>query len=165
MADTKFKGNPVHTNGALPKVGDKAKDFNLVDATLAERSLADYAGKKKVLTVNPSLDTGVCQTTARSFNKSVGSREDTVALVITADLPFAQKRFCASEGLDGVTPLSSFRSTFARDYGLELTDGPLKGLTARAVIVLDENDIVKHVELVSDIVNEPNYDAAIAALG
>jgi thiol peroxidase len=146
-------------------VGDQAKDFNLVDATLAERSLADYAGKKKVLTVNPSLDTGVCQTTARSFNKSVGSREDTVALVITADLPFAQKRFCAAEGLDGVTPLSSFRSTFARDYGLELTDGPLKGLTARAVIVLDEKDTVKHVELVSDIVNEPNYDAAIAALG
>src|SRR5207244_8996769 len=114
---------------------------------------------------NRSLDAGVCQTTARSFNKSVGSREDTVALVITADLPFAQKRFCASEGLDGVTPLSSFRSTFARDYGLELTDGPLKGLTARAVIVLDEKDLVKHVELVADIVNEPNYDAAIAALG
>jgi thiol peroxidase len=165
MADVKFKGNPVHTSGALPEVGEKAPAFTLVDAALGERTLSDFAGKKKVLTINPSYDTGVCQATARHFNQSVGGRADAVLLAISADLPFAQKRFCTTEGIDGAVSLSSYRSSFAKDYGLELVDGPLKGLTARAVIVVDENDVVKHVELVPEITSEPSYDAALAALG
>ena len=164
MANLKFKGTPVQTNGELPKVGDTAPDFKLVDNDLGERSLADYAGKKKVLTINPSYDTGVCQATARGFNQKASEAGDAVVLLISADLPFAQKRFCGAEGLDKVVPLSSFRSSFAEDYGLKLVDGPLAGLTARAVIVLDENNRVVHSDLVDDIVNEPNYDAALAAL-
>lgn len=164
MANLLFKGTPVHTNGELPKVGEVAPDFTLVDASLAERTLADYAGKKKVLTINPSYDTGVCQATARAFNQKASAHEHAAVLLISADLPFAQKRFCGAEGLDKVTALSSFRSSFAEDYGLKLEDGPLAGLTARAVIVLDEDNRVLHTELVDDIVNEPNYDAALAAL-
>src|SRR5690606_4652709 len=143
----------------------KAPDFRLVDAALGEKSLADFAGKKKILTINPSYDTGVCQATVRSFNQKAGSRGDTVVLVISADLPFAQKRFCAAEGIDSVVTLSTFRSTFAKDYGVELVDGPLAGLTGRAVLVLDEGDVVKHAELVPEIGQEPDYDAALAALG
>lgn len=165
MADITFKGNAVHTNSDLPKVGSKAPEFVLVDQALGEKKLADFAGKKKILTINPSYDTGVCQATARGFNAKAGERGDTVVLAISADLPFAQKRFCTAEGLSHVTSLSSFRSSFAKDYGLEMLDGPLKGLTARAVLVLDENDVIRHVELVPEIVNEPNYDAALAALG
>jgi len=165
MADTKFKGNAVHTTGDLPAVGSKAPAFTLVDNSLAEKTLADFAGKKKVLTINPSFDTGVCQATARAFNKAASSHKEAAVLVISADLPFAQKRFCTAEGLDGVVALSTFRSTFSRDYGLELTDGPLKGLNARAVVVLDENDTVIYVELVPEISTEPNYDAALSALG
>lgn len=164
MANLLFKGTPVHTNGELPKVGDTAPDFRLVDDGLAERTLADYAGKKKVLTINPSYDTGVCQATARAFNQKASEAGGAAVLLISADLPFAQKRFCGAEGLDKVAALSSFRSSFAEDYGLKLLDGPLAGLTARAVIVLDENNRVLHSELVDDIVNEPNYDAALAAL-
>jgi thioredoxin-dependent peroxiredoxin len=165
MATTKFKGNEVHTNGELPKAGQKAPEFKLVAADLSEKSLSDFAGKKKVLSVNPSYDTGVCQKTARAFNTKAGEHGDAVVLVISNDLPFAQKRFCDAEGLSHVVTLSGFRSSFAKDYGLELLDGPLKGLTARAVLVLDESDQVKHVELVADIVQEPDYDAALAALG
>lgn len=165
MADTKFKGNAVHTAGSLPAVGAKAPSFTLVDNALGEKSLADFAGKAKVLSINPSYDTGVCQATARAFNKAASSRTDVAVLVISADLPFAQKRFCTAEGLDGVTPLSSFRSSFGKDYGLELLDGPLKGLTARAVIVIGADDTVKYVELVPEITTEPNYDAALASLG
>lgn len=164
MANLLFKGTAVHTNGELPKVGDAAPDFRLVDNGLGERTLADYAGKKKVLTINPSYDTGVCQATARAFNQKASDGDGAVVLLISADLPFAQKRFCGAEGLDKVVPLSSFRSSFAEDYGLKLVDGPLAGLTARAVIVLDEDNRVLHSELVDDIVNEPNYDAALAAL-
>ena len=155
----------VSTNGALPKVGDTAPAFTLVDKSLVEKSLSDFAGVQKILTINPSYDTGVCQATARHFNKAVAGREGVAVLTISADLPFAQKRFCEADGIEGVTTLSSFRTSFVRDYGLEMTGGPLKGLAARAVIVLDANDVVKHVELVSEVVNEPNYDAAIAALG
>lgn len=165
MADTKFKGNAAHTSGDLPTVGSKAPAFTLVDGTLGEKTLADFAGKKKVLTINPSLDTGVCQATTRAFNKAAASRSDVAVLVVTGDLPFAQKRFCTAEGIEGVTPLSSFRSSFGKDYGVELTDTPLKGLTARAVVVIDENDVVKYVELVPEITTEPNYDAALASLG
>ncbi|MBC7172794.1 MAG: thiol peroxidase [Polyangiaceae bacterium] len=164
MADITFKGNTVHTNGALPKVGEKAPAFTLVDGSLAERSLADYTGKKKVLTINPSYDTGVCQASARTFNQKVGGLEGVALLVISADLPFAQKRFCTTEGLDSAITLSTYRSSFAKDYGLEMVDGPLKALTARAVIVLDENDVVQYVELVPEIATEPNYDAALAAV-
>ena len=164
MAKTAFKGSAVSTVGELPKLGDKAPAFELVAADLSTRSLASFAGKKKVLTINPSYDTGVCQATARAFNKRVSGRGDTVVLLISADLPFAQKRFCEAEGLDGVVPVSSFRASFGRDYGVTLADGILSGLTARAVIVLDESDTVKHVELVPEITQEPNYDAALAAL-
>lgn len=165
MATVQFKGNFVNTVGDLPKIGSKAPDFELVAADLSTKRLSDFAGKKKILTINPSYDTGVCQATARAFNKRVAERKDTAILIISADLPFAQKRFCESAGLDVATPLSSFRSNFAQEYGVKLTDGPLAGLTARAVIVLDENDVVKHAELVNEITTEPNYDQALAALG
>ncbi len=165
MADITFKGNAVHTSGALPQVGSKAPEFTLVDGSLGEKKLADFAGKKKILTINPSYDTGVCQAAARAFNAKAGKREDAVVLVISADLPFAQKRFCTAEGIDGVVALSSFRSSFASDYGLTMVDGPLRGLTARAVLVLDENDVVRHAELVPEIAQEPDYAAALAALG
>lgn len=163
MANITFKGNPVKTNGELPKVGDKAKDFVLVDNALGEKTLADFAGKTKILTINPSYDTAVCQASARSFNSKAAGLANTVVLVISADLPFAQKRFCTAEGIDGVVALSSFRSSFAKDYGLEMVDGPLRGLTARAVLVLDGENVVKHVELVPEIAQEPAYDAALAA--
>lgn len=165
MATTKFKGNAVSTNGELPKVGAPAPDFSLVAADLSVKNLGSFAGKKKVLTVNPSYDTGVCQSAARAFNAKLAQRGDTVVLLVSADLPFAQKRFCEAEGIAAAVPLSTFRSTFARDYGLELVDGPLQGLTARAVVVLDEQNVVRHVELVPEITQEPNYDAALAALG
>lgn len=165
MATVQFKGDFVNTVGDLPKVGSKAPSFELVAADLSTKRLSDFAGKKKILTVNPSYDTGVCQATARNFNRRVADRKDTVVLMISADLPFAQKRFCESSGIDAVVPLSAFRSNFAQDYGVKLADGPLLGLTARAVIVLDENDVVKHAELVKEITSEPNYDQALSALG
>ena len=164
MADITFKGTPIHTSGSLPEVSAKAPGFTLVGNDLKEASLSDYAGKKKVLTINPSYDTGVCQTTARMFNKRAAGM-DAVVLLISADLPFAQKRFCTAEGIEGVIPLSTFRSSFSSDYGLTMTGGPLKGLTARAVIVLDEDDKVIHSQLVPEIVEEPDYEAALAALG
>lgn len=164
MARTLFKGNEVQTNGALPAEGSAAPALNLVGPDLTEKTLADYAGKKKVLTVNPSYDTGVCAATARQFNQKVGQRGDAVVLMISRDLPFAQKRMCEAEGLSDVSPLSAFRSDFAKDWGVELLDGPLAGLTARAVFVLDENDRVLHSQLVPEITQEPDYAAALAAL-
>ncbi len=164
MAEITFKGSPIHTNGELPAVGSSAPALTLVGADLKERTLADFAGKKKILTINPSYDTGVCQATARAFNTKAAAT-DAAVLVVSADLPFAQKRFCEAEGIDGVTTLSSFRSSFADDYGLRMTDGPLEGLTARAVLVLSEDDQVLYSELVPEIVQEPNYDAALASLG
>lgn len=165
MATVQFKGSFVNTVGDLPKIGGKAPDFELTALDLSTKHLRDFAGKKKVLTINPSYDTGVCQATARTFNQRVAERKDTVVLMISADLPFAQKRFCESSGVDAVIPLSCFRSNFANEYGVKLADGPLQGLTARAVVVLDENDTVKHAELVSEITSEPNYDHALRALG
>jgi thiol peroxidase len=164
MAKTAFKGTATNTVGELPQVGSRAKDFALVAADLSTKTLASFTGKKKILTINPSYDTGVCQATARAFNKRAAGRGDTVVLLISADLPFAQKRFCEAEGIEGVVQLSSFRSSFGKDYGVTLADGILEGLTARAVIVLDETDTVKHVELVPEITQEPNYDAALAKL-
>ena len=164
MAQVTFKGSAVTTSGNLPAVGSKAPDFRLVGPDLTEKSLESFAGKKKVLTINPSYDTGVCQKAARTFNQRMSEREDVVVLMISADLPFAQKRFCEAESLDNVVPLSSFRSTFAADYGLNMVTGPLAGLTARAVVVLDEQNKVALSQLVPEIVQEPDYDAVVAAL-
>ena len=164
MAQVTFQGSPISTNGNLPAIGQVVPDFTLVAADLSEKSLADFAGKRKVLNIFPSIDTGVCAQSVRTFNKRASSLDNAVVLCISADLPFAQARFCGAEGLDKVVTLSSFRSSFAADYGVALTDSPLRGLTARAVVVLDENDKVLHSELVAEIANEPNYDAALAVL-
>jgi thiol peroxidase len=164
MANITFKGNAIKTNGELPSVGGKAPAFKLTTKSLEDVGLEAFAGKKKVITINPSLDTGVCATTAKTFNEKAGSLDNTVVIVVSSDLPFAAKRFCEAEGVDNVQTLSMMRDrNFAKDYGLLMEDGPLAGLTARAVLVLDENDTVKHAELVSEVTNEPDYDAAIAA--
>lgn len=164
MAQITFHDNPVHTSGDLPAVGQTAPAFNLTAADLSDKTLADFAGKRKVLNIFPSVDTGVCAQSVRTFNQRASSLDNAVVLCISADLPFAQARFCGAEGLDNVVNLSTFRSSFAADYGVALTDSPLRGLTARAVVVLDENDKVLHSELVAEIANEPNYDAALAVL-
>ncbi|MFT5358931.1 MAG: thiol peroxidase [Polyangiales bacterium] len=162
MATITFKGGPVELNGELPSVGADAPPFTLVGADLQEKSLSDFPGKK-VLTINPSYDTGICQKAAAAFNSKAAGKDISV-LMISADLPFAQKRFCSAEGVDGVIPLSTFRSSFSDDYGVTMKGGPLQGLTARAVLVVDENNKVIYSELVPEIVEEPNYDAALAAL-
>ena len=164
MAKTALKGNPVSTSGELPPKGSKAPPFKLVAADLSEKSPSDYAGKKKVLNIFPSIDTSVCATSVRTFNEKASGKDGVVVLNISVDLPFAAKRFCAAEGLEGVATLSAFRSTSPTDYGVKLMDGPMKGLLARAVVVLDENDDVLHRQLVDDIVHEPDYDAALAVL-
>ena len=156
--------NPMNTNGDLPAVGSSAPDFLLVSADLSEKTLASFAGKKKILTINPSYDTSVCQAAARTFNQRAAGLDDVVVLMVSADLPFAQKRFCEAEGVDGVVPASTFRGSFLKDYGVELIDGPLKGVSARAIVVIDENDKVVHTELVPVLGAEPNYDAALAAV-
>ena len=166
MAEITLQGNPIHTSGELPAIGSPAPDFLLTDGELNDVSLKDYAGKKKVLSIVPSLDTGVCATSTKVFNDRLGGRDDVVVLVISADLPFAQARFCSAGGADRVKTLSMMRDKhFARDYGVLISDGPLAGITARAVMVLDENDRVLHAQLVPEIAQEPDYDAAIAALG
>lgn len=164
MATTAFKGTPVHTSGDLPTAGSSAPDFQLLGVDLSTKTLANFAGKKKILTINPSYDTSVCQAAARKFNERAASLDDVVVLVISADLPFAQKRFCVAEGLDDVVPLSTFRSNFLKDYGVELVDGPLEGLAARSIVVLDADNRVLHTELVPDIGQEPDYDAALSAV-
>ena len=165
MARVTFKGKPVETVGELPAVGSPAPDFRLVNGDLEDVSLASFKGKKKILNIVPSLDTDVCAETARKFNEKVGGRDDTVVLVVSADLPFAQKRFCSTEGLEGVVPLSLMRSrAFAKDYGVLITRGPLAGIAARAIVVLDTNDKVVHTQLVSEITEEPDYDAAFASV-
>jgi thiol peroxidase len=166
MATVTLKGNPIHTIGELPAVGAKAPDFKLVDGDLKDVSLAAYQGKKKVLNIVPSLDTPVCATSTRKFNEKAGALGNTVVLVVSSDLPFASKRFCTTEGLKSVVPLSLMRSRdFAKAYGVLITDGPLQGITARAVVVLDEADKVVHRQLVPEIAQEPDYDAALKALG
>lgn len=164
MTTVTFSGNPVQLKGALPTVGAAAPAFTLTAADLSEKTLTDFAGKRKVLNIFPSIDTGVCQQSVRTFNQRAAALNNTVVLCISADLPFAQARFCGTEGLDNVVTLSSFRSSFAQDYGVALADGALRGLTARAVVVLDENDKVLHVGLVPEITQEPDYDAALAVL-
>ena len=166
MAKIALRGNPVHTSGELPKVGGRAPDFKLVTKDLKDVSLADYKGKKKVLNIFPSIDTPVCALSTRKFNEHAKQHADTVMLMVSADLPFAQGRFCGNEHLDNVVTLSMMRGqAFADDYGVRLTDGPLAGVTARAVVVLDVNDKVLYTEMVSDISNEPSYEAALKALG
>ena len=164
MTTVTFSGTPVQLKGALPTVGAAAPAFTLTAADLSDKTLADFAGKRKVLNIFPSIDTGVCQQSVRTFNQRAAALNNTVVLCISADLPFAQSRFCGVEGLDNVVTLSSFRSSFAQDYGVAQADGALRGLTARAVVVLDENDKVLHVGLVPEIKEEPDYDAAIAVL-
>jgi len=166
MANITHKGNPIHTIGELPAVGAKAPDFKLVDGDLKDVSLATFKGKKKVLNIVPSLDTSVCATSTRKFNEKAGGLPGTVVLVVSSDLPFAQKRFCTTEGLKNVVPLSLMRSRdFAKDYGVLITDGLLQGITARAVVVLDENDTVVYRQLVPEIGQEPDYDSALKAVG
>jgi len=166
MATVTFKGAEFHTNGDLPAVGVQAPELQLVNGQLADVSLATYAGKKKLLNIVPSLDTPVCAISTQKFNEHARSRPDTVVLIVSADLPFAQGRFCTGEKLENVAPLSMMRSKdFARNYGVLLVDGPLAGLTARAVVVLDENNKVVYRQLVPEIAEEPDYQAALAALG
>jgi thiol peroxidase len=164
MANITLKGAiHIQTSGELPQKGDAAPQFSLVKADMSEVSLGSISGKK-VLNIFPSIDTPVCATSVRTFNKKAAERAGVHVLNISADLPFAHKRFCAAEGLDKVETLSTFRSSFARDYGVQMTSGPLAGLCARAVVVVDENNRVVYSELVPEIEQEPNYDAALAAL-
>ena len=166
MAEVTLKGSPIHTNGDLPAVGSTAPDFRLTNKDLADVGLDDFAGKRKILSIVPSLDTGVCAESTRKFNQLVAERDDVVVLVIAADLPFAMTRFCGAEGIDRVHTLSIMRSkNFAKDYGVLIQDGPLAGITARAVVVMDADNRVLHTELVPEIGQEPDYDAAFAALG
>jgi thiol peroxidase len=165
MANITLHGTPIKTNGELPAVGSQAPEFHLVDGDLNDVKLATYAGKKKLLNIVPSLDTPTCAISTRKFNEFAKQRDDVVMLVISADLPFAQKRFCGAEGVDNVLPLSLMRTrAFAKDYGVLIENGPLAGITARAVVVLDADNRVLHAELVPEIGEEPNYDAALAAL-
>lgn len=165
MATITLQGNEIHTNGDLPAVGDKAPDFKLVNKELGDISLKEYAGKKKILNIVPSLDTPVCATSTKKFGDLAKEREDVVVLIVAADLPFAMSRFCTAEGVDNVVTLSMMRNrNFAKDYGVLIEDGPLAGITARAVVVLDADNNVLHAELVGEIANEPDYDAAISAL-
>ncbi len=166
MSSVTLKGNPVALAGTFLQVGDTAPAFQLADAKRNLVGLDAFSGKRKVLNIFPSIDTPTCATSVRTFNKEASSLSNTVVLCISADLPFAQSRFCGAEGLENVVNLSTFRDTtkFGTDYGVLIADSSLAGLTARAVIVLDEHNKVLHSELVSEIANEPNYQAAIAAL-
>lgn len=159
-----LKGNEVHTIGTLPAVGTTVKDFALVDSGLAVKTLETFAGKKKVFNIFPSIDTPTCAASSRKFNEEASKLENTVVINVSKDLPFALGRFCAAEGLNNVETLSDFRSSFGDDYEVTITDSPLKGLLSRAVIVTDENNNVVYTEQVSEIADEPNYDAALAAL-
>ena len=165
MTTVTLKGNAVTLNGSFPSVGQVAPDFTLVAKDLSNVGLQDFSGKRKVLNIVPSLDTAVCATSTRKFNESASKLDNTVVLVISADLPFAMSRFCVAEGLENVTTLSLMRGReFMSNYGVEITDTGLAGVTARAVLVLDESNKVLHAELVSEITEEPNYDAALAVL-
>ncbi len=165
MTQVTLHGNPVKVDGHFPQVGESAKPFSLVASDLADVTLAKFAGKRKVLNIFPSVDTPTCATSVRKFNSDASSLANTVVLCISADLPFAQARFCGAEGLSNVVNLSTLRGhNFLKDYGVAIASGPLVGVAARAVIVLDEHDKVLHSELVAEIGDEPNYAAATAAL-
>ena len=165
MAHVTLKGTPVKTSGELPVVGHGSPEFTLTKIDLSELSFSELKGKRVVLNIFPSLDTSTCATSVRTFNRQANELKNTVILCISADLPFAQKRFCGAEGLEQVIPLSDFRNKrFGGDYGVTILDGALRGLLARAVVVLDENGKVIYTELVSEIANEPDYSAALKAL-
>lgn len=165
MSQVTLKGNPVQVAGHFPATGENAPSFSLVAKDLSDVTLANFAGKRKVLNIFPSVDTPTCATSVRRFNERASQLDNAVVLCISADLPFAQSRFCGAEGLDNVATLSTLRGhEFLKNYGVEISSGPLAGLAARAVVVLDQNDKVIHTELVGEIADEPNYDAALAVL-
>ncbi len=164
MAEVTLRGNPIHTSGELPSVGDAAPGFSVVGADLGEIDLSSYAGKNVILNIFPSIDTPTCAMSVRQFNERAAGIDETVVLCVSADLPFAQNRFCGAEGIENVKTGSTFRSSFGSDYGVTLTDGPLAGVLARAVVVVGPDGNVKYTELVPEIAQEPDYDAALAAL-
>ncbi len=165
MAQVTLGGNPIGVAGTFPKPGSPAPDFSLTTKDLKDVGLAEYAGKRKVLNIVPSLDTPTCAKSTREFNQKAGSMKNAVVLVISADLPFAMNRFCTTEGLENVVTLSTFRDRdFHAAYGVDITDSALRGLAARAVVVLDENNKVMYSQLVPEIKHEPDYEAALAAL-
>ncbi|MBT1018153.1 thiol peroxidase [Canibacter sp. lx-72] len=164
MARLKEHGNDVTTVGELPSVGTKAPDFTLVDLDLRQKSLQNYAGKQIILNIFPSVDTKTCATSVRRFNERAAGLQETVVLCISKDLPFAQKRFCGSEGIDSVEPLSAFKSSFGEDYGITLAEGPLTGFFARAIVVISAAGEIVYTELVQEVADEPDYEAAFAAL-
>ncbi len=166
MATITLQGNDINTNGNLPEIGAAAPDFVLVNKDLENVSLSSFPGKKKILSIVPSLDTPVCATSTKKFEDYANEHEDAVILVIAADLPFAMSRFCGAEEIENVIPLSVMRSKdFATDYGVLIEDGPLAGITARAIVVLDQDNSVVYTELVDEIAHEPDYEAALQALG
>ena len=165
MADITLKGNPIKTVGNLPKAGDKATDFTLTTVDLSHKSLSDFTNQKLVLNIFPSIDTGTCATSVREFNKKAAHLENTKVLCISRDLPFAQARFCGAEGIENVVMLSDFATgKFGKDYQLEIENGPLANLHSRAIIVIDENGNIAYTEQVSEIVDEPNYEAALKSI-
>jgi len=165
MAQITFKGSPINTSGSLPKIGSAAPDFRVVKADLTPMSLREFKGKKVILNIFPSIDTGVCAASVRRFNVEATKLTDTVVLCISKDLPFAQKRFCAAEGLDNVITGSEFRdSNFGNVYGVRIVDGPLEGLFSRAIVIVDEKGTVRYTEQVPEIAQEPDYERALAAL-
>ncbi len=165
MAKITLRGNPINTSGSLPEKGSKAPAFSLVKSDLSTLTLDELAGKKVILNISPSLDTGICATAVRKFNVLAAGSENTVVLAITKDLPFAHGRFCSTEGINNVVALSGFRDTaFGKAYGVDILDGPMAGLYARSIVVIDEKGKVVYTELVPEIVQEPDYDKTLAAL-
>ncbi|MFK2820921.1 thiol peroxidase [Flavobacteriaceae sp. LMIT009] len=165
MANVTLQGNPIQTQGDLPAIGSKAPNFRLANSKLQDVSLEDYHGSKVILNIFHSVDTGTCANSVRQFNKEASSLENTKILCISKDLPFAQSRFCGAEGIENVEMLSDFRNgSFGNDYNLTFTNGPVEGLLSRSIIVLDENGVVLHTEQVQEVVEEPNYEAALNAL-
>ncbi|MGC6377682.1 thiol peroxidase [Bisgaard Taxon 45] len=165
MSKITLAGTPIEVSGTFPQVGDVVVDFTTVSATLEEVTLANFAGKRKIINIFPSIDTGICATSVRKFNEQAAKLANTAVLCLSADLPFAQARFCGAEGLENVFTVSTFRNKDVHtQLGVDIVEGPLAGLTARAVIVLDESNRVLHSELVPEIKQEPNYDAALAVL-
>ena len=164
MAEVTLGGNPVHTSGDLPEVGSTAPSFTLTGSDLGDVAASAFEGKNLVLNIFPSVDTPTCATSVRTFNERAAGLDNTAVVCVSADLPFALGRFCGAEGIENVSATSSFRSSFGDDFGVNLTDGPLAGVLARAVVVVGADGTVKHTELVSEIANEPDYDAALGAL-
>ena len=164
MSTITFKGTPINTIGNLPEVGKNAQEFTMVAGDLSEKNLADYTGKRVVLNIFPSIDTGICAASARKLNEEASALDNTVVINVSRDLPFALSRFCAAEGLKNVETLSDFRGNFGEDYGVTITDSAFKGLLSRAVVVLDEKSKVIYTEQVPEIGQEPNYEAATASL-